>query len=157
MSAPVLTTVAAGLRSALVVDIGWAETVVTCIYEFREVQCRRSTRASKVLGDEMLKMLANAIDPVMEGAYEPKEAIEGLREVLSFEECNDIIARMAWCKPAKVKPQESSGVLESVKEEDELRSSMRSFKPSSFDPPPTNTMRGIHIVRTSTGSWSRLW
>ena len=62
-SAPVLSTVAAGIRSALVVDIGWAETVVTGIYEFREVQSRRSTRGSKLLGQEMFKLLVNAIDP----------------------------------------------------------------------------------------------
>ena len=33
MSSPTMTTVAAGVRSALVIDIGWAETVVTSVYE----------------------------------------------------------------------------------------------------------------------------
>src|SRR5271167_4839021 len=61
LSAPVLATVAAGLRAALVVDIGWAETVVNSIYEYREVQCRRSIRASKLLGQEMLKLLEEGI------------------------------------------------------------------------------------------------
>ena len=66
MSAPVLTTVAAGLRSALIVDIGWAETVVTGVYEFREVQCTRSVRASKVFGEAVFKLLADDLDPSRE-------------------------------------------------------------------------------------------
>ncbi|KAK5051893.1 hypothetical protein LTR84_002696 [Exophiala bonariae] len=46
---PAMTVASAGLRSGLVIDIGWEETVVTSIYEFREVHVRRSTRAMKLL------------------------------------------------------------------------------------------------------------
>lgn len=132
MSAPVLSTVAAGLRSALVVDIGWAETVVTSIYEFREVQSRRSIRGSKLLGQEMFKMLVNVIEPMAVG----DDSTEGnfsdtIRQVVSFEECEDIIARMAWCKPLKkVESTSSARGLTTVEEEDELRSSMRSLNVS---------------------------
>ncbi|EXJ87863.1 hypothetical protein A1O1_04790 [Capronia coronata CBS 617.96] len=49
LPAPAMTIAAAGLRSGLVVDLGWEETVITAIYEYREVQVRRSTRAMKAL------------------------------------------------------------------------------------------------------------
>jgi len=46
---PAMALVSAGLRSGLVVDIGWEETVVTAVYEYREVRSHRSTRALKLL------------------------------------------------------------------------------------------------------------
>ncbi|EXJ86719.1 hypothetical protein A1O3_03672 [Capronia epimyces CBS 606.96] len=49
LPAPAMTIAAAGLRSGLVIDLGWEETVITAIYEYREVQVRRSTRAMKAL------------------------------------------------------------------------------------------------------------
>ncbi|CAI7610210.1 unnamed protein product [Penicillium pancosmium] len=44
-----MSATAAGLRSALVVDLGWAETTVTGIYEYREAVTKRSTRAMRAL------------------------------------------------------------------------------------------------------------
>lgn len=129
MSAPVLTAVAAGIRSALVVDIGWAETVVSGIYEYREVQCRRSTRGAKLYGEEMYKMLAEAIDPGLSREDADDEKLEDKRQnIISFDECEEIIARVAWCKPSKA--AQSGGASEGlapVEEEDELKSSMRSL------------------------------
>lgn len=49
LPAPAMTVTSAGMRSGLVVDIGWEETVVTAIYEYREVHVRRSTRAMRSL------------------------------------------------------------------------------------------------------------
>ncbi|KAK5193380.1 hypothetical protein LTR99_006932 [Exophiala xenobiotica] len=46
---PTMTIAAAGLRSGLIVDIGWEETVITAIYEYREVRVRRTVRAIKAL------------------------------------------------------------------------------------------------------------
>jgi actin-related protein len=126
MSSPVLTTVSAGLRAAMVVDIGWAETTVTSIYEYREVGCNRSIRASKLLGEEMFKMLAQLIDP-LSFEDDSQEINRERRDILSFEECEDIVARMAWCKPATTKSEELGPGLAPVMEEDELRSSMRSM------------------------------
>jgi actin-related protein len=130
MSAPVLTTVAAGVRAALVVDIGWAETVVSGVYEYREVQCKRSIRATKLYGEEMFKMLVEAIGPTAlnEESSGSKSGYE-MRETLSFEECEEINIRMGWCQPAKklVSKATPSG-LTPVKEEDELRSSMMSLQ-----------------------------
>jgi actin-related protein len=48
LSSPVLSTVAAGLRSALVVDIGWAETIITGVCgEATEHRTRRRRRARR--------------------------------------------------------------------------------------------------------------
>ncbi|KAL6707293.1 hypothetical protein ACN47E_004281 [Coniothyrium glycines] len=90
MSTPVLATVAAGLRSALVVDIGWAETVVTTVCEYREVHERRSIRAGKLLSEEMAKLLNAELDDVAE-AGAPKANV-------SFEEAEEVLTRLGWCK-----------------------------------------------------------
>ncbi|EMD86465.1 hypothetical protein COCC4DRAFT_80656 [Bipolaris maydis ATCC 48331] len=90
MSTPVLSAVAAGLRSALVVDIGWAETLVTTVYEYREVSERRSVRAGKMLSEEMAKLLNAELDNAEPGA--PKADV-------SFEEVEEVLTRVGWCKP----------------------------------------------------------
>ncbi|KAH8712102.1 actin-domain-containing protein [Phaeosphaeriaceae sp. PMI808] len=91
LSNPVLSTVAAGLRSALVIDIGWAETIVTAVCEYRQVHERRSIRAGKVLSEEMAKLLNAELDDDA-GSGTPKANI-------SFEEAEDVLTRVAWCKP----------------------------------------------------------
>jgi actin-related protein len=129
MSAPALTTVAAGLRSALVVDIGWAETVVTAVYEYREVQCTRSVRSTKMLGEATFKLLADAVNPTRaenESAGKKLDASE--KSMPRFEECEEIAVRMVWCKPGKyIETRKVSRGLTPVNEEDELKASMRSF------------------------------
>lgn len=124
MSSPVLSTVAAGLRSALVVDIGWAETVVTAVYEYREVQSTRSVRGTKMLGQATFKVLAEAIYLVGIGD-KPKD-----EELPSFDECEEVLLRMGWCKPAAVRPEQKrfDRGLTPVREEDEFRSSMRDMQ-----------------------------
>jgi actin-related protein len=138
MSAPVLTAVAAGIRSALVVDIGWAETVVSGVYEYREVQCKRSTRGAKLYGEEMHKMLVEAIDPDLSQDADDEKLEDKRRHIISFDECEEIIARVAWCKPSRTAQSgESSEGLAPVEEEDELKSSMRSLnisKEAEADP-----------------------
>jgi actin-related protein len=90
MSSPVLATVAAGLRSALVVDIGWAETVVTGVCEYREVHERRSIRAGKLLSEEMAKLLNTELEAdAAPGAAKPD---------VSFEEADEVLTRVGWCK-----------------------------------------------------------
>ncbi|EPE32595.1 Actin-like ATPase [Glarea lozoyensis ATCC 20868] len=129
LSSPALSTAAAGLRSGLVVDVGWRETVVTSVYEYREVQTLRSTRATKLLGEEILMMLSRLINPELSQMKNP-DARAAARELLSFEECEEVVTRMAWCGPGQNKspPEEHTDGLASVKEEDEFRSSMRSLK-----------------------------
>jgi hypothetical protein len=53
LPAPTMVIAGAGLRSGLVVDVGWEETVITAVYEYREVQVRRSVRAMKALTVEI--------------------------------------------------------------------------------------------------------
>jgi actin-related protein len=89
MSSPVLSTVAAGLRSALVVDIGWAETLVTAVCEYREVHEQRTVRAGKLLSEEMAKMLDAALNEHA-GCQEDDR--------VSFEEAEEVLARVGWCK-----------------------------------------------------------
>jgi len=90
MSSPVLSTVAAGLRSALVVDIGWSETLVTSVCEFREIHEERTVRAGKLLSEEMARVLDAA---VADHADEDE-----LNEEISFEEAEEILSRVGWCK-----------------------------------------------------------
>lgn len=91
LSSPVLSTVAAGLRSALVVDIGWAETVVTAVCEYREVLERRSVRAGKVLTEAMAKVLNAELDDDAGHVRIPKADV-------SFEEAEEVLTRVGWCK-----------------------------------------------------------
>jgi hypothetical protein len=49
LPAPTMSIVAAGLRSGIVVDIGWEETIVTTVFEYREIQVRRTERGMKAL------------------------------------------------------------------------------------------------------------
>lgn len=119
MSSPVLSTVAAGLRAALVVDVGWAETCVTAVYEYREVHERRSIRAGKLLSEHMAKVLNAALDEETDSDA-PKTAI-------SFEEAEEVLTRVAWCK-SKPKsnrrtlyfPARTSPVLEEFEDAVEL-------------------------------------
>lgn len=90
MSAPVLATIAAGLRCALVVDIGWDETIVTPVYELRAIEGRgvgvhgRCRRGIKVLREHwglfLGAHLPEGIDP---GLDETEEVMERLGYVIS--------------------------------------------------------------------------
>jgi actin-related protein len=86
LSAPMLSTMAAGVRDAIVVDIGWCETTVTAVYECREISTKRSTRAMKLLVKHMAALLKN----------ETKSEHSNVK--ISFEECEDITSRLCWCK-----------------------------------------------------------
>jgi hypothetical protein len=100
--APTFTTFGAGLRSALVVDIGWNETTVSAICEYREILHRRTVRASKLLCHETLKVLGNACRPAasnQDGNPRLNNEKE-LEKLISFEECEDVMTRLAWCKPS---------------------------------------------------------
>ncbi|KAF2634288.1 actin-like ATPase domain-containing protein [Massarina eburnea CBS 473.64] len=90
LSSPVVATVAAGLRSALVVDIGWAETVITAVCEYREVHERRTVRAGKLMSEEMAKVLNAALDNEADAGAPPAN--------LSFEEADEVLTRVGWCK-----------------------------------------------------------
>ena len=92
-----MTAVGAGLRTALVVDIGWAETTVTGLYEYREIHSKRSTRAIKLLMQEMGRLLSRLEKADSDDTAEDSDdAIS-----VSFEFCEEVLTRLAWCKPRK--------------------------------------------------------
>ncbi|PQE26031.1 hypothetical protein CJF30_00000749 [Rutstroemia sp. NJR-2017a BBW] len=152
-SAPALTTVAAGLRAAMVVDIGWAETLVTGIYEYREVSSSRSVRATKLLGKEMQKTLAESFDPTILQHEQEEKREAALQEFMSFEECEEVVTRVAWCKPsAGSTPKRFSSDSPPADRESELESDMQNLNLSS-DPDSiasiplhsTNPPRTLHL------------
>jgi len=82
---PVLHAVAAGVRSALTIDIGWHETTVTAVYEYREVLQRQTDRGTRAACEEMRIVLS-----------------EGQRSKVSFATAEDVTTRLAWCKSASI-------------------------------------------------------
>jgi actin-related protein len=94
LTSPVLSCVSAGLRHALVVDIGWEETTVTVVGEYKEICQRRSVRAGKMLTKEMANMVE------LELAQPDNK--------MTFEEAEDLVQRMAWCRPRSLKDGDTS-------------------------------------------------
>jgi hypothetical protein len=83
LTTPVLSCLSAGLRSALVVEVGWEETVVTAVGEHKIVAERRTVKGAKLLAKEVASLLQTASG--------------GGNVDLAFTE--DVMRRMAWCKP----------------------------------------------------------
>ena len=108
LSPPMLSTVAAGCRSSLVVDIGWREAIITSVYDYREVHQVRTTRAMRMVTLEMAKLLEE-----YDKGTKKEESMatgKGPRVVQIMEDENpaslnvgldqaeDVTTRMAWCK-----------------------------------------------------------
>ena len=91
LTSAAMAATAAGLRSALVVDIGWAETVVSGIYEYREVTTKRSTRAMRSLIQETGRMFTRLL-----GGESQPDTIS-----VDFEFCEEVVSRFAWCQPSR--------------------------------------------------------
>ena len=92
LPAPAMAAVAAGLRSALVVDIGWHETTATSIFELREIHTMRTTRAMKRLTQDIGRHLMTL----------PESGRFGLDNstAITFNFAEEIVSRLAWCRPA---------------------------------------------------------
>lgn len=107
-----MSAVAAGVRSALVIDMGWSETVVTSVYEYREVRSTRSIRGGKML----LETLYNTLHAMIKGGVRDEDG----ERIISFEECEDIMCRLMWCRSSRLRSsQRQSTILETVEEQDE--------------------------------------
>ncbi|KAK3344357.1 hypothetical protein B0T25DRAFT_324713 [Lasiosphaeria hispida] len=131
LSPPVALAVGAGIRSALVIDLGWSETVVTSIYEYREVHTNRSIRGGRMLTEETHRFLARHL---VKAQGEPDHSSDKNQHELSFEECEEIASRLVWCKPSRYTAAAQPGDgLATVQEQDE--SDIRG-QPSA---PPTTT------------------
>lgn len=107
----------AGCRSGLVVDIGWSETVITSVCEYRETSLWRTTRAMKFLSKQMGNMLfrqefcnnlTSSIELDLDTDDKANASINGC-----FEGCEEITTRMAWC-PAVGELGQTSPVNEDV-------------------------------------------
>lgn len=121
LSSPLALAVGAGVRSALVVDLGWSGTVVTSVYEYREVSSRRSIRGGRMLVEQTHKLIAKHLSQGEKALG--SDPSDGSQEyLLSFEECNDITTRMVWCKPRQTPTadQPASEALPTVHEQDEV-------------------------------------
>ncbi|CAN8103414.1 unnamed protein product [Discula destructiva] len=127
MASPVACAVAAGVRSALVVDIGWAETTVTAVYEYREVQSSRSIRAGRLLVENTHKLLASALGGEQSVSTET-DSDKRVEHIASFEECEEVATRLVWCKHAggASSPDQQAEGLPTVKEQDESEASIPS-------------------------------
>jgi actin-related protein len=101
LPSPIMAAVAAGLRSALIVDIGWAETIATAIYEYREVVTQRTTRAMQTL----LKELGRTLLAHHGEARGDKLAID-------FELAEEFMARMIWCKQQATESEHAGGTAD---------------------------------------------
>ncbi|KAF4971716.1 hypothetical protein FSARC_1515 [Fusarium sarcochroum] len=132
MSTPAMSAISAGVRSALVIDMGWTETVVTSIYEYREVKTTRTVRAGRALLDS----LYTAIEALIPGEHDVTR-----QRAISFEECEDIMCRLMWCKPSEFRSsQRQSTQLETVDEQEEIEAeSAQAGLPTGVAQIPINT------------------
>ncbi|KAF4982126.1 hypothetical protein FZEAL_2186 [Fusarium zealandicum] len=139
MSTPVMSAVSAGVRSALVIDMGWAETVVTSIYEYREVKSTSTIRGGRKLVD----LLYDTLQPLIRGENDDDE-----QRAISFEECEDIVCRLMWCKASDFRiSQRQSTQLETVDEQEELEAeSAEAGVPTGVAQIPVNTGAGLSTV-----------
>jgi hypothetical protein len=82
-----------------------------------------------MFGEALFKLLADDVDPTRsQHESAGKKADSNKKNLPSFEECEEIALRMAWCKPGKyVESRKLSQGLTPVKEEDELKASLRSL------------------------------
>lgn len=99
MPIPLVCMVAAGCRSGLVVDVGWGETLVTGLYEYREIHQARTTRAMKAVTRDMAKLIhlySQSSDPDI-SSINREDAFETSIDDL-FEHAEEVTTRMAWCK-----------------------------------------------------------
>ena len=107
LSPPILSTVAAGCRSGLVVDIGWRETIITSVYDYREVHQVRTTRAMRMLTLEMAKLLQRYDKSTKneESMATGKNArvvqtVEDEHPIslnVDLDQAEEVTTRMAWC------------------------------------------------------------
>ena len=107
LSPPILSTVAAGCRSGLVVDIGWRETIITSVYDYREVHQFRTTRAMRMLTLEMAKLLerydkGTKNEEAMavaknQGVVQTTEDASPTSLNVNLDQVEEVTVRMAWC------------------------------------------------------------
>ncbi|KEF60868.1 uncharacterized protein A1O9_02430 [Exophiala aquamarina CBS 119918] len=145
LPAPAMTVISAGMRSGLVVDIGWEETVVTAVYEYREVHVRRSTRAMRLL----VCKVADFLESVR------REQDESIRDALrlDFEFVEEFILRAGVCH-ALVPTEEEELARKTSSIElgtPEVKSEEEEDIPTTLqiDWPADNSSRPVSILRSA--------
>jgi actin-related protein len=108
---PLLASVGAGVRNALVVDLGWEETVVTTVGEYKEVAQLRSIRGGKMLLREMAKMLEGEV----KNQLQDDATGDDDRLLVSFEYAEEVTRRMAWCRQRDSSSHDSADTTGMVK------------------------------------------
>ena len=113
LSPPVLSIMVAGLRSGLVIDVGWRETIVTGIYDYREVHEKRSTRAMRMVTLEMARLLERHDTEQMKRGEKPLDLLGDETEdgivAVDLEQAEEVTTRMAWCRSrSRTTPTSSS-------------------------------------------------
>ena len=138
---PAMSVVSAGLRSGLVVDIGWEETGVTSIYEFREVHVRRSTRAMKSL----VCKIADFLETVR---LEQDNSIKDLLR-LDFDFVEDFILRAGACHA--LVPTDDEDLLQKTSsvdlEMDKVTSATDAAATFDIDWPTSTSVHRVSISR----------
>jgi actin-related protein len=108
LPSPTMSAASAGLRSGLVVDVGWEETVATPIYEYRELRVARTSRAMKLL-------IGNAAAALTDFARMDTELQKGLP--LDHDFVEEVVMRIATCEfedPATSTEEQLSAQTESL-------------------------------------------
>jgi actin-related protein len=85
----IMSVVGAGLRSALVIDIGWSETNISAIFEYRQVSQKSTVQAAKLLVKEYADLIGNDI---------------------TVEEAEDVLVRQGWCRSRNANDDEDEEV-----------------------------------------------
>lgn len=116
---PIPALVASGLRTGVVLDIGWSETVATVIFEYREVLQRRSSRAGRLLSEETYRLL----DAVC--SEQKTNTIS-----VSFEDAQEVLTRLVWCRSS-----DEEGDQEHVEQSADLNVSLPSEPSTSISVP----------------------
>lgn len=104
LTSPVMCCVSAGLRDALVVDIGWEETTVTAVGEYKEVAQGCSVRASRLLTQGMANMMEEHI------RTNGSESLSDFK--VTFDEAEDVVQRMAWIHQREGQDEESEATAQ---------------------------------------------
>ena len=165
LSPPVLSTVVGGLRSGLVVDIGWRETIVTGIYEYREVQEKRTTRAMRMVTLEMARLLERHDTAPEKDDKKPADAAEEEADdevvAVDLEQAEEVTRRMAWCRsrsepiPAsqisQALPSQNASIAEDQNEDQAISKDLNKNTPISI-PSPSSPRLSIQLAFSAFAS-----
>ena len=150
---PLVCVPAAGCRSGLVVDIGWSETIVTGVYEYRDVGHSRTVRAMKAVTQEMAKIIQfHNTRQKGESLDLPKEHEDGSVDPLInhlFDYSEEITMRIAWCQMSedayKLPSQSKNSSTAEDEEKNSTAESAAEDDPSISIPSPFAPHQSLHI------------